>query len=149
HDRRPRRAARRRLRSRSAREGDRARLHRGGAAAGGRRPGQGGGAARHELPLVPLLRQKIQLALIRFLSAVGSAAALFLIATYQLLASIPFAFYQFIESPPFWWMPVLARLQPLLLIAALGGLRFAIGPMRGRGRDAFRTLTIATVTLAV
>ena len=61
-------AARSRLRSRSARQGDRARLHRRGAEAGGRRAGEGRGAARHELPVVPLLREEIQPALTTDLS---------------------------------------------------------------------------------
>ncbi len=38
----------------------RAGLHRPGAGAGRRRAGEGGRAARHELPLVPLLRQEVQ-----------------------------------------------------------------------------------------
>ena len=86
--------------------------------------------------------------MIRFLLAVASAAALILISTYDLLASIPFAYQQFIESPPFWWMPVLARLQPLVLLAALAGLRFAIDPRSDAGRRGFRLLTIAACTFA-
>ncbi len=49
-----------RLRPRSARQRDRARLHRGGAEAGRWRPGEGRRTAGHELPVVPLLRQEIQ-----------------------------------------------------------------------------------------
>ena len=60
------RAARIGIRSRSAREGDRAWLHRRSAEEGRRRPGEGGGAARHELPVVPLLREEIQSALTAF-----------------------------------------------------------------------------------
>ena len=52
-----------RLRSRSARQRDRAQLHCRGAGARRRRSGQGRRAARHELPLVPLLREEIQPAL--------------------------------------------------------------------------------------
>ncbi len=59
------RAAGRRVRPRGAREGHRARLHRPGAAAGRRGPGQGRRAARHELPVVPLLREEVQPPLIR------------------------------------------------------------------------------------
>ena len=40
--------------------GHRARLHRPGAQASRRRAGEGRGAARHELPVVPLLREEIQ-----------------------------------------------------------------------------------------
>ena len=55
------RAARRAgLRSRGARPGDRARIHCAGARARRRRAGEGGGTARHELPVVPLLREEIQ-----------------------------------------------------------------------------------------
>src|SRR5262249_20799086 len=140
---RTRRAARVGLRSRGARQGDRARLHRRSAAARGRRAGQGRRTARHELPVVPLLREEVQLALIRLLIALASAATLLLLATYNLLASIPFAYQQFVESPPFWWMPALARLQPVLLLAALGGMRVALGPIGESGRRAFRLLTIA------
>ena len=48
------------LRPRAARPAPRARVHRGGAAPVRRRQGQGGGAARHELPLLPLLHEEIQ-----------------------------------------------------------------------------------------
>ena len=54
------RASRFGFRPRGARDGDRAGLHRAGAAACRRRPGQGRRAARHELPVVPLLREEIQ-----------------------------------------------------------------------------------------
>jgi len=86
--------------------------------------------------------------LIRFLLASASAAALILVSTYELLASIPFAYQQFIQSPPFWWMPTFARLQPLILLAALAGLRFAIDRRSDFARRAFRLLTIAACTFA-
>ena len=49
-----------RVRPRAARPGHRARVHRRGAAAGRRRQGEGRRAARHELPVVPLLHEEIQ-----------------------------------------------------------------------------------------
>ena len=54
-------AARIGLRSRGARPGDRAGLHRRSPQEGRRGPGEGGGPARDELPVVPLLREEIQL----------------------------------------------------------------------------------------
>ena len=54
---------RRGLRPRGARRGVLPALHRAGAGARRRGAGEGGGAARHELPVVPLLRQEIQSAL--------------------------------------------------------------------------------------
>ncbi|HYM22793.1 MAG TPA: sulfatase-like hydrolase/transferase [Vicinamibacterales bacterium] len=86
--------------------------------------------------------------MIRLLVAAASASALLLVSTYDLLASIPFAYQQFIESPPFWWMPILARMQPMLLLASLGGLRFAMGSLSDAGRRSFRLLTIAASTFA-
>ena len=48
------------IRSRSARPGDRARLHRRSASPRRRRAGEGCRTARHEFPVVPLLREEIQ-----------------------------------------------------------------------------------------
>ena len=53
-------AARIRLRSRGACAGDRARVHRRGAAQSRRGPGEGGGPAGDELPVVSLLREEVQ-----------------------------------------------------------------------------------------
>ena len=50
----------RRDRSRTARQGDRARLHRPGVEAGGRRQGEGGRPARDELPFPAVLHQEVQ-----------------------------------------------------------------------------------------
>ena len=52
--------SRRGIRSRAARPAHRARVHRRGAAPRRRRQGQGRRAARHELPLVPLLHEEVQ-----------------------------------------------------------------------------------------
>ena len=77
-----------------------------------------------------------------------SAFLLLLTATFYLLSSIPFAFYMFIESPPWRWMPVFARVHPLLLVAAVGGLLAAAGPLDDTLRPWARRLMLASVTLA-
>ena len=51
----------RRLRPRTPRPGHRARVHRRGAQARRRREGQGGGTARDELPVLPVLHEKYNL----------------------------------------------------------------------------------------
>jgi hypothetical protein len=53
---------------------------------------------------------------------VGSALALILVATLYLLASIPFAYYHFLQFPHFWWMPAFIRLHPLVMLAAVTAL---------------------------
>jgi hypothetical protein len=52
----------------------------------------------------------------------ASSLALVLVAAYYLLASIPFAYYHFLQFPHFWWMPLFIRLHPLVLAAAVAGL---------------------------
>jgi len=81
--------------------------------------------------------------------AVRLASAFFLLlaATHNLLSSIPFAYYMFIESPPFWWMPVLAKLEPLVVVAGLWGLSGLDRPSRLLEGSA-RPLTVATLTAA-
>src|SRR5258705_11154916 len=44
-----------------------------------------------------------------------SAVALIAVATYYLLASIPFSYYHFLQFPHFAWMPVFIRFHPLLV----------------------------------
>ena len=142
-------------------------LHRGGAEAGRRRAGQGGRAARHELSVVPLLREEIQPAITGSVSRVpllivrlGSALALLLVATLYLLASIPFAYYHFLQFPHFWWMPAFIRFHPLVLAAAVAGLvatlrdvpgtLAAVGPLRGDCRRHERAVCMgATVVWPV
>src|SRR5262249_23627154 len=51
------------VRPRGARERNRKRLYRRGPEARGRCSGQGGRTPRHELPVVPLLREEVQFAL--------------------------------------------------------------------------------------
>jgi hypothetical protein len=64
------------------------------------------------------------LALMRFVSAL----ALLLVATYYLLASIPFAYYHFLQFPHFWWMPLFITLHPLVMLAGVAG---TVGTMPG------------------
>jgi len=52
----------------------------------------------------------------------GAALALLLVATFYLLASIPFAYYHFLQFPHFWWMPAFIRFHPLVLAAAVAVL---------------------------
>ena len=77
-----------------------------------------------------------------------SAFALLLVATFYLLGSIPFAYYQFLQSPPWKWMPVFVRVHPLLLVAAIGALVATLGPLDARARRWSRLLMIAAITLA-
>jgi hypothetical protein len=77
-----------------------------------------------------------------------SAFMLLLTATFYLIASIPFAFYMFLESPPWRWIPVFARVHPLLLFASVGGLLAAAGPLDDAVRSWARRLMLVTVTFA-
>jgi hypothetical protein len=68
---------------------------------------------------------------------IASALALVLVATYYLLASIPFSYYQFLQFPHFWWLPPFINVHPLVFLAAaaallwtLGDLPFALQPWR-------------------
>jgi hypothetical protein len=51
-----------------------------------------------------------------------SALALVLVATYYLLASIPFSYYHFLQFPHFWWLPLFIRIHPFVLAGALAGV---------------------------
>ena len=55
----------------------------------------------------------------------GSALALVLVATLYLLASIPFAYYHFLQFPHFSWMPAFIRFHPIVLAAAVAYPFFA------------------------
>jgi len=44
------------------------------------------------------------------------------VATYYLLASIPFAYYHFLLLPPFWWLPLFIRVHPVVMLAAVAVL---------------------------
>src|SRR3954451_14991017 len=50
---------------------------------------------------------------------VVSAVALILVATYYLLASIPFAYYHFLQFPHFWWLPIFITFHPVVFAVAL------------------------------
>src|SRR3954467_11829197 len=50
---------------------------------------------------------------------VVSAVALILLATYYLLASIPFAYYHFLQFPHFWWLPIFITFPPGVFAVAL------------------------------
>jgi hypothetical protein len=72
----------------------------------------------------------------------GAALALLSVATFSLLASIPFAYYHFLQFPHFSWMPVFIRFHPLVLGAAvaallptLGGLPESMRPWGALCRD--------------
>ncbi len=77
-----------------------------------------------------------------------SAFLLLLIATFYLIASIPFAYYMFLESPPWQWIPVFARVHPLLLVAAVGVLLAATHPLGDAVRPWARSIMLGAVTLA-
>jgi hypothetical protein len=49
----------------------------------------------------------------------ASAVGLLLVATYYLLASIPFSYYHFLQFPHFWWLPPFIRFHPIVLIASV------------------------------
>jgi hypothetical protein len=46
-----------------------------------------------------------------------AAALLTVVATYYLLASIPFSFYHFLQFAHFWWLPLIVRFHPVLMAA--------------------------------
>ena len=52
---------------------------------------------------------------------VASAIALILVATYYLLASIPFSYYHFLQFPHFWWLPPFIAAHPVVLAAGAAG----------------------------
>ena len=56
------------------------------------------------------------------LGYVAAAIALVLVASYYLLASIPFSYYHFIQVPQLWWLPAFIALHPFVLAAALAAL---------------------------
>jgi hypothetical protein len=57
---------------------------------------------------------------------VVSTVALLLVATYYLLASIPFSYYHFLQFPHFSWMPAFIHAHPLVALASVGGLFFTL-----------------------
>ena len=79
----------------------------------------------------------------RLASAVGLVA----VATYYLLASIPFSYYHFLQFPHFSWQPLFIRLHPLVLLAAVAGLTTIRSGTGGAARGG-RYVAIAAVTAA-
>jgi hypothetical protein len=89
------------------------------------------------VPRVPLLIVRL-----------GSALALVLVATLYLLASIPFAYYHFLQFPHFWWMPAFIRFHPLVLAAAVASLVPTLYDLPESLRPWIRYLTIVGATVA-
>lgn len=56
-----------------------------------------------------------------------SAAFLLVSSAYSILAYIPFTYFSFIQSPPLWWMPVLAKYQHLAFAAVVLLLAWELG----------------------
>ena len=79
----------------------------------------------------------------------GSALALVLVATLYLLASIPFAYYHFLQFPHFWWMPAFIRFHPLVLAAAVSSLVATLHDLPAALRPWIRYIAIVGVTAAV
>src|SRR5215813_581969 len=53
---------------------------------------------------------------------VTAAAALVLVATYYLLASIPFSYYHFLQFPHFWWMARFITLHSVVFAFGIAAL---------------------------
>lgn len=88
---------------------------------------------------------RIQHLLLRVLAAV----ALLLVATYYLLASIPFSYYHFLQVPQIWWIPILIEFHPLVMLAAVGAAVATLGGASGIARTIVRYVAIVGVTGAV
>ena len=78
----------------------------------------------------------------------GSALALVLVATLYLLASIPFAYYHFLQFPHFSWMPAFIRFHPIVLAAAVASLVATLHDLPGTLRPWIRYVAIIGVTAA-
>jgi phosphoglycerol transferase MdoB-like AlkP superfamily enzyme len=79
----------------------------------------------------------------------ASALALILVASYYLLASIPFSYYHFLQVPQVWWLPLFIRFHPLVLAASLTGISPRASALPAHLRPWTRYVTLAGVTLAV
>ncbi len=78
----------------------------------------------------------------------GAALALLLVATLHLLASIPFAYYHFLQFAHFWWMPAFIRFHPIVLAAAVASLVATLHDLPGTLRPWIRYTAIVGVTAA-
>ncbi len=79
---------------------------------------------------------------VRLLSVLG----LLLVATYYLIASVPFAYQQFLQVAHFWWMAPFVAVHPVLMLASVGAFAWTL-----RGRPGARvwgryTLLVAGTT---
>lgn len=88
-------------------------------------------------------RQSVKARALSVFVRIACAFALLLVATYYLLASIPFGYYQFLQVAHFWWMAPFIRIHPLVLAAAVGGFLLTL-----RGRPAWLTPWIRYVAVA-
>ena len=79
---------------------------------------------------------------------VVAAVALLLVATYYLLASIPFSYYHFLQVPQLWWIPVFIRFHPLVMLAAVGAAVATLRGVTGVALTAVRYVAIVGVTSA-
>src|SRR5258706_11473906 len=78
-----------------------------------------------------------------------SAAALIAVATYYLLASIPFSYYHFLQFPHFAWMPVIIRFHPLLVAGGVAGLLADVRELPASLKRWTRYTAIAAGTTAI
>ena len=84
----------------------------------------------------------------RALVRLVAALALLLVATYYLLASIPFAYYNFLQFPHFWWMPVFIRFHPLVMLAGIAAIVGTMSDLPGPWMPWRRLLAIGGVTVS-
>jgi hypothetical protein len=78
-----------------------------------------------------------------------SGLVLVLVATYYLLASIPFAYYHFLQFPHFWWMPLFIRIHPLLMLIGTAGIIVTMRDLPPRWTPWTRYLGIAGATIGI
>ena len=98
-----------------------------------------------ERDLQPGYRRIMPFVLVRALAG----AAVLLVATYYLLASIPFSFYHFLQFPHFWWMPLFIRLHPLVMAAGMGGLVLTMRGLPRADGARLRALTLAGTAITL
>ena len=87
-------------------------------------------------------------AVLIILARLAAALGLMAVATYYLLASIPFSYYHFLQFPHFSWQPLFIRLHPLVLLAAVAGLLATNRRGPGGAARGARYVAIAAVTAA-
>jgi hypothetical protein len=54
-----------------------------------------------------------------FAGRLAAAVLLLTVAVYELLASIPFAYYHFLQFAHFWWLPYIIRFHPVIMAAGV------------------------------